>query len=129
MAFYFKKTKEDMLITQADEEDFKINDVCRFCEKVILSDNVHDHCQLRGKYRSPALSKCNINVTQDKSSIIPFIFHNLSNYDCHQFFKKLDDKENDKVKIKIQPKTNEEYISIRFGCIGFIDSYRILSCS
>ena len=43
------------------------------------------------------------------------------------FFKKLVEKNNDKVKIKIIPKTNEEYISVRYGCITFIDSYRFLS--
>ena len=44
------------------------------------------------------------------------------------FFKKLVDKKNDKVKYKNIPKTNEEYkISVRYGCITFIDSYRFLS--
>ena len=43
------------------------------------------------------------------------------------FFKKLVDKKNDKVKFDIIPKTNEEYISVTYGCIKFIDSYRFLS--
>ena len=47
-----------------------------------------DHCHLTGKYRVPAHSECNINVTQDQSNFIPFIFHNFSNYDCHMVFKK-----------------------------------------
>ena len=42
-------------------------------------------------------------------------------------FKKLVDKKNDKVKFDIIPKTNEEYISVTYGCIRFIDSYRFLS--
>ena len=45
------------------------------------------------------------------------------------FFKKLVVKKNDKVKFKIIPKTNEEYISVTYGCIRFIDSYRFLSRS
>ena len=45
------------------------------------------------------------------------------------FFKKLVVKKNDKVKIDITPKTKEEYISVTYGCIRFIDSYRILSSS
>ena len=45
------------------------------------------------------------------------------------FFKKIVDKKNDKVKIDIIPKTNEEYISVIYGCIRFIDSYRFLSSS
>ena len=97
--------------------------------KNIESDKIRDHCHLTGKYRSPAHSKCNINVTQDKSDIFPIVFHNFSNYGCHMFFKKLVDKKKDKVKIKIIPKTIEEYISLKYGCITFLDSYRFLSSS
>ena len=82
---------------------------------------------LLGKYRGPAHNNCNINVTQKQSNFIPFIIHNFSNYDCHMFFKKLVDKKKDKVDFDIIPKTNEEYISVTYGCIRFIDSYRFLS--
>ena len=43
------------------------------------------------------------------------------------FFKKLVDLKKDKVKFKIIPKTNEEYIAVKYGCIRFIDSYHFLS--
>ena len=45
------------------------------------------------------------------------------------FFEKLVDRKNDKVKFDIVPKTNEEYISVTYGCIRFRDSYRFLSSS
>ena len=90
MAFYFEKnTKKGIIMTQEDKEDFENNNVCRFCEKEKISDKVRDHCHLTGNYGGPAHSKCNTNVTQDKSNFIPFIFHTFSNYDCHMFFKKL----------------------------------------
>ena len=38
-------------------------------------------------------------------------------------------KKGDKVKLKLRPKTNQEFISVRFGCIRFRDSYRFLSSS
>ena len=114
-------------MTQEDEEDYKNNNICQFCEKFIESDKVTDHCHLTGKYRGHAHSKCNINVTQNQSNFIPFIFHYFSNYDCHMFFKKLVDKKKDKVDFDIILKTNEEYISVTYGCIRFIDSYRFLS--
>ena len=129
MAFYFKNTKKDIIMKEEDEEDYRNNNICRFCEKNIDCDKVRDHCHLTGKYRGPAHSKCNINVTQKQSSFIPFIFHNFSNYDCHMFFKKLVDKKKDKVDFDTIPKTNEEYISVTYGCIRFIDSYRFLSSS
>ena len=43
------------------------------------------------------------------------------------FFKKLVGLKKDKVKFKIIPKTNEEYIAVKYGCIMFIESYRFLS--
>ena len=94
-----------------------------------MSDKVRDHCHLTGKNKGTADSNCNINVTQDKSNFIAFIFHNFSNYDWLMFFKKLVDKKNDEVKVDIVPKTNEEYISVTYGCIRFIDSYRFLPSS
>ena len=127
MAFFFKNTKKDIIMTDYDEEEYRNDNVCRFCEKFIESDKVRDYCHLTGKYRGPAHSKCNNNVTQKQSNFIPFIFHNFSNYDCHMFFKKLVDKKKDKVDFDIIPKTNEEYISVTYGCIRFIDSYRFLS--
>ena len=127
MAFYFKETNKDIIMTQEDEEDYKNNNICRFCEKEIVSDKVRDHCHLTGKYRGPAHNICNINVKQKDSNFIPFAFHNFSNYDCHMFFKKLVDLKKDKVKFKIIPKTNKEYITVKYGCIRFIDSYRFLS--
>ena len=82
-------------MTEENEEDYRNDNICRFCEKNTDCDKVRDHCHLTGKFRGPAQSICNINVTQDQSNFIPFIFHNFSNYDCHMFFKKLVDKKND----------------------------------
>ena len=45
------------------------------------------------------------------------------------FFKKMVDKKKDKVKFETIPQTNEEYISVTFGCIRFKDSYLFLSSS
>ena len=127
MVFYFKNTKKDIAMTEDDEEDYRKNNICRFCEKEVLSDKVRDHCYLTGKYRRPAHNSCIINVKQKDSNFIPFAFHNFSNYDCHLFFKRLVDLQNDKVKFKTIAKTNEKYISVTYGCIRFFDSYRFLS--
>ena len=96
MAFYFKNTKKDIILTEKDEEDHRNFNICRFCEKNIESDKVGDHCHLTGKYRGPAHNTCNINVMQKQSNFIPFIFHNFSDYDCHLFFKSMVDKNSDK---------------------------------
>ena len=129
MAFYFKNTNKVINMTKKDEKDYRNNNVCRFCEKNFVPAKVRDHSHLTYKYRGPAHSKCKINVTQDKNNFIPFVFHNFSKYDRHMFFEKLVDKKNDKVKFDITPKTNEEYISVTYGCIINIDSCRFLSSS
>ena len=122
MAVYFKNSSKDTVMTEEDEENFENNNDCRFCEKRIIVNKVRDHCHLTNKYGGVAHYTCNLNVKQRGSNFIPFIFHNFSNYDYHMFFKKLVDK-------KKIPKTNEEYISVTYGCIRFIDSYRFLPSS
>ena len=43
MVFCFKNTKNDIIMTVEDEEDFLKNIICRFCEKIIESDKVRNH--------------------------------------------------------------------------------------
>ena len=49
-------------MTEEDEEDFDHNNICRFCEKILKSDKVRDHCHLTGIYRGPAHNTCIENV-------------------------------------------------------------------
>ena len=127
MYFFLKNTKKDIIMTQGDKKDFDIINICRFCEKEMLSDKVRDHCHLTGKYRGPAHNTCNINVKQKDSNFIPFAFHKFSTYDCNMFLKGLFDLKKGTVKFKITPRTNEEYIAVKYDCIRLIDSYHFLS--
>ena len=68
MAFYFQNTNKDIIMTEENEGDHRKKNICRFCEKNIESDKVRDHCHLTGKYRGPAHSKCNNNITQEQSN-------------------------------------------------------------
>ena len=81
-----------------------------------------------GKYRGAAHELCNITIKKQQSNFIPVVFHNFSKYDCHLFFKTLANTSNSQ-KFEIIHKTNEEYISVNFGCIRFIDCYRLLQSS
>ena len=49
MASYCKNTNKDILVAQEDKEDFDNNNICRFCEKKIISVEVGDHCHLTDK--------------------------------------------------------------------------------
>ena len=92
IAFFFKKkNKERYLFDGGKRKNLETITFVGFVKEK-LSEKVRDHCYLTGKYRSPAQNTCKINVTQDKSKIILFMFHKFSNYDCHLFFKKLADK-------------------------------------
>ena len=35
MAFYFKNTNKDIIMTGENEEDYRNNKICRFCEKIL----------------------------------------------------------------------------------------------
>ena len=129
MNFWFKNTKIDINMTEEDKQNFENNSICRYCEKYIETDKVRDHCHLTDKYRGPAHNDCNLNVKQKDSNFITIGLHNFSNYDCHMFFKQLVDRKKDNVKFKIIPKTDEKYISVKYGCIKFIDTFRFLSSS
>ena len=74
MASYFVNTNKDIIMTEENEEDYRIKIICRFCEKNIESDEVRDHCHLTGKYRGPAHSICNTNVTQKQSNFYHLYF-------------------------------------------------------
>ena len=124
VTFYFENTENDFVMTEEDEEDCRKKFFCSFYEKNTEFKKVGDHCQLTGKYRGPAQKNGKINDTQDKSKDIPFISHNLTIYVCHMFSQNLVDKKNDKVKFDIIPETSEEYISVRYGSIRFIDIYK-----
>ena len=55
------------------------------------------------------------------------MFHNFSIYDCHLLFKKLVDKRKKTLKFDNIRNTTEEYISVTYGLIKFIDSCPFLS--
>ena len=40
MNFYLQNTKKDILMTKKDDEDQKINNICRFCGKEFLIDKI-----------------------------------------------------------------------------------------
>ena len=127
--FCLKNSSKDIILSEEDEKHFRNKNICRFCEKNIEFDKIRDHRHLTDKNRGPAQNNCKINIRQKQDNFILFVFNNFSNDDCHLFLKNLIDEKNDKVKLDNVPKTNEEYISVTYGCIRLVDSHRLLSSS
>ena len=112
---------------------------CWLCEKEYklkdVKENpvVKDHCHLTGKFRGLAHNNCNLNTRKAHTSFVPILFHNFSGYDCHLVFEKLVNmvtKKNIKMNENdIIAKSSENYISVKIGCLKFLDSYRFLDAS
>ena len=109
---------------------------CWLCEKEFelkdLKENpfVKDHCNLTGKFRGLAHNNCNLNTRKAHTSFVPILFHSFSGYDSHLIFEKIVNMATERnIKIReedIIAKSSENYISVKIGCLKFLDSYRFL---
>ena len=94
---------------------------------------VKDHCPLTGKFRGLAHNVCNLNTRKALTSFVPILFYNFSAYDCHLIFEKLVNIATKKIveinENDIIAKSSERYISVKIGCLKFLDSYRFLDAS
>ena len=94
---------------------------------------VRDHCHLTGRFRVLAHNNCNLNTRKAHTSFVPILFHNFSGYDSLLIFEKLINMATEKnIKINendIIAKSSENYISVKIGCLKFLDSYRFLDAS
>ena len=136
MKNYFKNELEILLDTIPKKFD---RASCWLCQKEFkpkdVKENpvVKDHCHLTGKFRGLAHINCNLNTRKAHTSFVPILFHNFSGYDCHLMFEELVNMAIEKnIKINendIIAKSSENYISVKIGCLKFLDSYRFLDAS
>ena len=131
MKTYFKNELEINLDTIPENYN---QTTCWLCEKEFKENPiVRDHCHLTGKFRGLAHNNCNLNTRKAHTSFVPILFHNFSGYDCHLIFEKLINMATRKnIKINesdIIAKSSENYISVKIGCLKFLDSYRFLDAS
>ena len=78
-----KYFNNNLIMTEKEEYDFQISNVCWICKKLIDDDNVkvRDQCHVTGKFRGAAHWDCNINLTINKK--VKVKFHNLRGSDSH----------------------------------------------
>ena len=53
-------------MTKEDEDVYRNNNICQFCESEKLSDKAKDHCHLTGNYRSSAHIKKKLMLPMNK---------------------------------------------------------------
>ena len=95
------------------------------CDKDYIDNDVkaRDNCHTTGKYRVFADRNCNINIKSNKK--IPFVFHNLKNYDSHRIMQELLQFN---LKINVIPNGLEKYMSFSISNnLSFIDNVQFLS--
>ena len=136
MKTYFKNQFEIKPDTIPENYD---QNTCWLCQKEFklkdIKENpiVKDHCHLTGRFRGLAHNNCNLNTRKAHTSFVPILFHNFSGYDCHLISEKLINMATKK-NIKINENdiiaiSSENYISVKIGCLKFLDSYRFLDAS
>ena len=105
MEEYFNK---NLIMTEEEEDLFQKSNSCWICKKRIDNDEekARDHCHVAGKFSGAAHKNCNLNFQLTKN--VPVIFHNLTGYDSHLIFNKLDKFD---AKIKVIPKELEKYMA------------------
>ena len=104
----------------------KANNCC-LCDKKFgkVVDKVKQYCKLSGNYLGAAHQSCIDYVNKaDQHKVIPVLYHNFSKYDNHMFFNDLINSKVDKINLPVIPRTNEEYMSVKYGCVKFLDSMR-----
>ena len=80
-----KHFKKELARTKNDNEDFDNSTKCWICDNDCVDNDVKvkDRFHITRKYRDSAHRDCNINAKLNHR--IPFVFHNLKNYDSHHF--------------------------------------------
>ena len=80
--------EKKMIFGKEEKELFYKETKCWICNGEFDDDvKVTDHCHFTGRYRGAAQNSCNPKYR--KPNFTPVVFHNLSGYDSHFFYKKI----------------------------------------
>ena len=120
-----KHFSKNLIITEEEEKQFQLTNICWMCEKIIKDKKVRDDCHIARKFRGAAHWSLKINLQLTKK--VPLIFHNIKGYDIHLIYNEL--KRFD-VKIDIIPNGLEKYVAFMINKnLVFIDSMQFTNSS
>ena len=139
-----KRFNKPLVMTEDDEQRFRIMDGCHICGEKYADKDVHirDHCHITGKLRGSAHQECNLKLRIKPDDIkIPVIFHNLHGYDSHFIMQQIGEiakkhaytnKKGEKQDLNINaiPNNMEKYMDFTLGNhLTFINSFQFMSSS
>ena len=131
MSEFFKQNLKPK-ITIKSEKSFLKAKFCWLCDIdfVNINEKVRHYCKMTGNYLGAAHQSCIDYVNKvNLHKFIPVLYHNFSKYDCHMFFNELINSKVDTNNISVIARTSEEYMSVNYSCIKFLDSMRFLTTS
>ena len=126
MSEFLKQNLKPKISIKSGKLFLKAN-ICWLCEInfVDINDKVRHYCKLTGKYLGAAHQICIDYVNKaNQQKFIPVLHHNFSKYDSHMFFNELINTKVDTINLSVIPRKSEEYMSVNYGCIKFLDSMR-----
>ena len=126
MSEYFRQNLKPKITIKSDKLFLKAN-ICWLCDIgfININDKVRQYCKLTGNYLGAAHQSCIDYVNKvNQHKFIPVLYHNFSKYDNHMFFNDLINSKPNEIILTVTPRTSEEYMSVNYGCVRFLDSMR-----
>ena len=126
MSEFFKQNLKPKITIKSEKSFLKAN-ICWLCDVnfVNINEKVRHYCKMTGRYLGAVHQTCIDYVNKvNLHKFIPILYHNFSKYDNHVFFNELIKSKVEKNNLSVIPRTNEEYISVNYGCVKILDSMR-----
>ena len=126
MSEFFKQNLKPKITIKSDKLFLKAK-FCWLCDInfININEKVKHYCKMTARYSGAAHQTCINYVNKiNLDKFIPLLYHNFSKYDNHMFFIELINSRVYKIDLSVIPRTNEEYMSVNYGCVKFLDSMR-----
>ena len=131
MSEFFKQNLKPKITIKSDNLFLKAN-VCWLCDInfININEKFEHYCKMTGNYLRIAHQSCIDYINKvNLHKFVPVLYHNFSKYYNHMFFNELINSEVDKKNLSVIRRTNEEYMSVNYSCIKFLDTMRFQTAS
>ena len=124
---------QPLKMTKDDWKHFSRQKCCEMCGVKFdeFTLKFKDHIHLTSRFRFTLCNTCNFTHAK-RDTLISVLAHSGTFYDTHLLINELAKRssiQSGQCRLTIIPKNREHYLSIRYGCFVFLDSYQFLSNS